>query len=63
MSLMLALRILLDADDALVEVRARCLPFAVSLRLSGCGKGTGVVTFAGEVDGEFEAAMVLRSNQ
>jgi hypothetical protein len=49
-SFMLALRILLDAEDALVDVRARCLPFGASLRPSGCGKGTGVETFVGEVE-------------
>ena len=57
MSFMLALRILLDAEDALVDVRARCLPFGVPLRPSGCGNGTGVETFAGEVECEFGAAM------
>jgi hypothetical protein len=58
MSFMLALLILLDADETLVEVRARCLPaivavgfeLVVSCRLSGCGKGTGVETFACEFD-------------
>jgi hypothetical protein len=56
-SFMLALRILLDAEDALVDVRARCLPFGASSRPSGCGKGTGVETVAGEVECEFGAAM------
>lgn len=58
MSFMLALRILLDAEDALVDVRARCLPFGVSLRPSGCGNGTGVETFVGEVECELGPAMI-----
>ena len=57
MSFMLTLRILLDAEDALVDVRARCLPFGVSLRPSGWGKGTGVETFAGEDECEFGDAI------
>jgi hypothetical protein len=59
MSFILALRILLDAEDALVDVRARCLPFGLSLRPSGCGKGMGVETFAGDVEREFGAGMIL----
>lgn len=54
MSFKLALRNLLEAVETLVEVRARCLPVVfpfgivveLSWRPSGCGKDTGVETFA-----------------
>ena len=59
MSFVLALRILLDAEEALVEVRVRCLPFELSWRPSGCGKGAGVDTFVGDAGCEFADAMVV----
>lgn len=65
-SFVLALRILLDAVETLVEVRARCLPadvgvFELLWRPSGCGKGTGVETFAWEAPPcGFEEVMIAR---
>jgi ABC-type uncharacterized transport system YnjBCD ATPase subunit len=59
MSFRLALRILLDADEVLVEVRVRCLLFELSWGPSGCGKGTGVEISAGDVDCEFQDAIVV----
>ena len=58
MSFRLALRILLDADEALVDVRAGCLPFELLGRPLGCGKETGVRILAGDVDREFQDAIV-----
>ncbi len=59
MSLMLALLILLDADEALVEVRVRCLLFGPSCKPWGCGNGTGVDKFAGELECDSEDAMAV----
>ena len=57
MSFMLAVRMRLEADETLVDVRGRCLPFEPSCNPSGCGNGTGVDIAPGDVDAEFGLAI------
>ena len=63
MSLMLAVRITLDAVEVLVGIRGRFVVFWSSLGASGCENGIGVATAAGDVDPGIREAMVVASQR